>query len=117
MESFAGGPAAGVEAVKFSGLRFVKDDEKIAAHSVHHGLDDADHGVRRHRCIDGIAALRQNHRAGLRGQGTFRRDDSAARDDHGTALRPALRVSCDSERHDGQEEEYRFSHVVGRKNI
>jgi cytochrome c len=53
----------------------------------------------------------------LRGQRTFRRDDSAARYDHGAALRAALCVSCHGEKRDGQEKEYRFFHMVGRKNI
>ena len=47
-------------------------------------------GVRRDGCVNGVAAVRKNLRASLRGERAFRRDNSALRDDHRAALRTIL---------------------------
>ena len=92
----SGRPAAGVEPIQFSSLRFVNDDEQVAAHSVHHGLHDAHHGVRGDRGINRVATPRQNHRASLRSQRAFGGHDSATRHNHGSRLRSTLRVGSES---------------------
>ena len=123
MESLAGDPAAGVESVKLAGLGFVNDGEEVAADTVHHGFDDADHGVGCDRRVHCIAALGQDHRASLRCQRTFGGDDAASRYDHGAALRAVLCLSGHSEKRDGQEKEYQtlrvagLGHVIGRKDM
>ncbi len=81
-----GRPAAGVEAVKLAAFRVVHDGEKIAAHAVHHGRDEAHHGVGGHGRIDGVSAMLENLRAGLRRERRFRGNDAVARDHHGASL-------------------------------
>ncbi len=56
---------AGVESVKFAGLRVPIEQEEVAANSIHHGLGHAEHRVRRDSGVHRRATFGQHLRAGL----------------------------------------------------
>ena len=72
-------PAARVQAVDGAGLRFVIDDEEVAAEAVAGRLHQADRGVGGNRRVDRVAAALEDLHAGARRQRLARRDDPERR--------------------------------------
>src|SRR6185437_637299 len=83
-------PAAGVESIQLTGFRIVHDREQIAAHAVHHRLDDAHYSVGGDDGIDCVATVGEDRGAGLRGERTLGGNDAATAEDHRASLRSIL---------------------------
>src|SRR4029077_17653689 len=94
----------------------IHDCEKIAAHAIHHRLDDAPHRIRRNRLISLIAALSQDRGAGLRPERTFRCHDTVARHHHRTCLRSILRPHC-RKRHDHSHKQQKRSQPCAKESV
>jgi hypothetical protein len=98
-------PAAGVQAEQLALPRVVDQGEQVAADAVAHRRHQARHCVGGDRGVDGVAAARQDHGAGLRRQRMLRRDDAAPGDHHGPRLGAVLlaeAVPRDQRQDDGQ---------------
>ena len=72
---------ARVQHVQLPAFRVVHDGEQIAADAVHRRLDDGEHGGRRNRGVDGVAAVLQHLEAGGGGERLARGDHAAAAHD------------------------------------
>jgi len=78
-----GSPSAGIEAVELACLRFIINNEQIAADSVHGRLHQPDRCVGRDRRINGIAATLEHLDAGARRQRMARRYNAQLCRNHG----------------------------------
>jgi hypothetical protein len=88
--SFGRGSAA-VVPMQFARLRFVIDDEQIAAQAAHHRLHHAEDGIGRNRRVYCRTAASQYRRTCLRRKGLRGRHDPLAGDNHGACLLTLLR--------------------------
>ena len=77
-----GSPSPGAPPVPFrqcvAGARLVVEEEQIAAEPAHVRVDDGEHGIRRDRRVEGVAARREHLLAGL-GRGVVRAATAPAR--------------------------------------
>src|SRR5262249_4835743 len=78
-------PPAGVEAVDGAALRFVIEDEQIAAESVARRLHQANRGVGGNRRVDGVATALEDLHTRACGERLTRGDNPESRRDDGAA--------------------------------